>query len=221
MGFEVMQILYGWKRELGTFAVFKKPGVIISIPGTTELKNLPGHWMNMHSVCLCHFGNAIKIAGIKSFGRPRNKIVLPGLYSLFPELTGDKRCPRRRLLSTRQMLIFKKQCFLFTGKWAIMFPASVSDGLPSGCFKERLRGDSGLFCRELFSSWSEALVVRFILCYSRRLFRAEWALPCPAGLWRALFPNWDRWALFPERDSPSSWPAACNWAIPKATCATP
>jgi len=42
-------------------------------------------------------------------------------------------------------------------------------------------------------------VVRFILCYSRDYSGRNGALPCPAGLWRAPFPSWDRWESFPER----------------------
>jgi hypothetical protein len=77
------------------------------------------------------------------FQKPAAHIKLPGM--LF--LPGRVKKQNRRALHMPEkkaplFLNFSKQRFLFTGKQAIIFRASVSDGLPPGCFKEHLSGDS-------------------------------------------------------------------------------
>jgi len=54
-----------------------------------------------------------------------------------PAATDRGQCPVAPLLPHIQ-----KQCFLSTGNQLRMFPASVSDGLPPGCFKGHPSGDS-------------------------------------------------------------------------------
>lgn len=49
---------------------------------------------------------------------------------------------RRAVHTLKEGANFSKQCFLSTGNQPRMFPASVSDGFPPGCFKEHLFGDS-------------------------------------------------------------------------------
>ena len=45
-------------------------------------------------------------------------------------------------IHSKKALILQKQCFLSTGNQPRMFPASVSDGFPPGCFKEHPSGNS-------------------------------------------------------------------------------
>jgi hypothetical protein len=77
------------------------------------------------------------------FQKPTAHIKLPGMFFL-PGQVKKQNCRALHMPKKKAPLFHNssKQHFLFTGKQAIIFRASVSDGFPPGCFKEHLSGDS-------------------------------------------------------------------------------
>jgi hypothetical protein len=59
-----------------------------------------------------------------------------------PQKKQEKQNKRAWRTHSKKTLIFQKQCFLSTGNQPRLFPASVSDGFPPGCFKGHPSGDS-------------------------------------------------------------------------------